>query len=157
GGIRNPQYSSTFVFDNDFAALQPQSPIDRSDVRQKGMLVAEGEPGICRVMCFSPRHDLALSSMGETEIEQVIQAWTSQFIELSATPIINYVQVFENRGEMMGASNPHPHCQIWATHSIPQLPSRELVSQQEYLKIHSGCLLCDYIKIEDQECARVVC
>jgi len=157
GGVRNPKYSSTFVFDNDFAALQKDSPTERIDIQQKGLLVAEGEPGACRVMCFSPRHDLTLSSMAASEIEQVIQAWTEQFTLLAAKPGIRHVQIFENRGEMMGASNPHPHCQIWGTHSIPQLPSRELVSQQEYFKTNHDCLFCDYIEIEAQESSRIVC
>jgi UDPglucose--hexose-1-phosphate uridylyltransferase len=156
GGVGNPKYASTFVFDNDFAALQKDSPTERLDVQQKGLLVAEGEPGTCRVMCFSPRHDLTLSSMSTAEIEEVIHAWNSQFTELAAMPEIRHVQIFENRGEMMGASNPHPHCQIWATHSIPQLPSRELASQQEYFKRRGSCLLCDYISIEEQERSRTV-
>jgi UDPglucose--hexose-1-phosphate uridylyltransferase len=91
-----------------------------------------------------------------TEIEEVIRAWTAQFVELAATAGIDHVQIFENRGEMMGASNPHPHCQIWATHSIPQLPSRELASQQEYFKRRGSCLLCDYISIEERERSRAV-
>jgi len=157
GGVRNPQYESTFVFDNDFAALQSDSPVGRVDLQNKGLLVAEGEPGICRVMCFSPRHDLTLSSMTLPEIERVIRAWTAQFVELAAATNIHHVQIFENRGEMMGASNPHPHCQIWATRSVPQLPSRELTSQREYFATHGACLLCDYINIEEEERSRIVC
>jgi len=157
GGVRNPQYSSTFVFDNDFAALQKDAPTDKTDVQQKGLLVTEGEPGICRVMCFSPRHDLTLSSMEVSAIQTVVRAWTHQFIELGSLPEINHVQIFENRGEMMGASNPHPHCQIWATHSIPQIPGRELDCQTAYLQAHKSCLLCDYIELEITEAARVVC
>ena len=157
GGVRNPQYNGTFVFENDFAALQNDAPATRVDMQEKGLLVAEGEPGICRVMCFSPRHDLTISSMGLAEIEGVIRAWTAQFVELAAMPNIQHVQIFENRGEMMGASNPHPHCQIWATHSVPQLPSRELVSQQKYAAARGGCLLCDYVGIEESEQSRIVC
>ena len=157
GGVRNPQYHSTFVFDNDFAALQKNSSLNRMDVQGKGLLVAEGEPGICRVMCFSPRHDLTLSSMAAPEIAEVIRIWTKQFSELSAMPEVGHVQIFENRGEIMGASNPHPHCQIWATHSIPQAPSRELASQQDYAAANRACLLCDYINIEQAEQSRIVC
>ena len=91
------------------------------------------------------------------EIERVIRAWTTQFVELAAAPNIHYVQIFENRGEMMGASNPHPHCQIWATHSIPRAPSRELASQREYFATHRACLLCHYINIEEEEQSRIVC
>jgi UDPglucose--hexose-1-phosphate uridylyltransferase len=154
--VRNPQYSSTFIFDNDFAALQNDVPAERVDVQDKGLLLAEGESGICRVMCFSPRHDLTLSSMEPSDIGKVIQAWALQFSELGSASEINHVQIFENRGEMMGASNPHPHCQIWATHSLPQAPARELISQREYLSAHSTCLLCDYIEIEERTAERVV-
>jgi UDPglucose--hexose-1-phosphate uridylyltransferase len=157
GGVRNPQYTSTFVFENDFAALKKDAPRGRLDAQDKGLLVAEGEPGICRVMCFSPRHDLTLSSMGLPEIEEVVRTWTSQFSELAVDPGINHVQIFENRGEMMGASNPHPHCQIWATASIPEQPARELDSQSTYLSAHGTCLLCDYIELERSEKTRVVC
>lgn len=156
GKVRNPRYESTFVFENDFAALKPDSPSTRLDVQDKGLLVAEGESGICRVMCFSPRHDLTLSSMGLAEIEEVVRTWTSQFAQLSAVPAIKHIQIFENRGEMMGASNPHPHCQIWATSSIPQAPARELSCQIDYRQTRGRCLLCDYIAIEESEQSRIV-
>ena len=157
GGIRNPAYSSTFVFENDFAALKPQVPHARIDVDDMGLLVAESEPGICRVICFSPRHNLTLATMGVTDIEQVVRTWVGQFRELGGLPDINHVQIFENRGAMMGASNPHPHCQIWATSSIPQAPAKELSAQGAYSKKHSRCLLCDYIALESREQVRVVC
>lgn len=157
GGAKNPQYESTLIFENDFAALTRDTPTERVDIQNKGLLVAEGEPGICRVMCFSPRHDLTLSSMELPEIEQVVRTWTSQFAELGGTPGMNHVQIFENRGEMMGASNPHPHCQIWATSSIPQAPARELSSQRHYFQTRDRCLLCDYLELEDAEQSRIVC
>ena len=157
GGIRNPQYISTFVFENDFAALKQNAPRGNLDVQDKGLLVAEGEPGICRVMCFSPCHDLTLSSMSLPEIEEVVRTWTAQFAELASTPGISHVQIFENRGEMMGASNAHPHCQIWATASIPEQPARELDSQRKYLAANGSCLLCDYVALEQSQTTRVVC
>jgi UDPglucose--hexose-1-phosphate uridylyltransferase len=157
GGVHNPAYQGTFVFDNDFAALKPGTPPDRIDVEGKGLLVAEGEPGTCRVMCFSPRHDLTLSTMDTTDIAEVVRTWTSQFQELGSRPHINHVQIFENRGAMMGASNPHPHCQIWATHSVPEAPAREFTAQSEYLSTHSSCLLCDYVALEQKQGVRVVC
>jgi UDPglucose--hexose-1-phosphate uridylyltransferase len=157
GGICNPQYSSTFVFDNDFAALKPDTARDRLDVENKGLLVAESEAGICRVICFSPRHDLTLATMKPTEIEPVVNAWIEQFRELSGLEEINHVQIFENRGAMMGASNPHPHCQIWATASIPEEPAKELATQKDYLKAKGNCLLCDYVALERKERVRVVC
>jgi len=120
------------------------------------LLVAEGEPGICRVICFSLRHDLTLATMPTQEIENVIQTWTAQFRELAQMPQVNHVQIFENRGSMMGASNPHPHCQIWATHSIPDIPQKELTGQTGHLELHNKCLLCEYVELEDRQQVRVV-
>ncbi|HZR66151.1 MAG TPA: UDP-glucose--hexose-1-phosphate uridylyltransferase [Terriglobales bacterium] len=157
GGVRNPKYGSTFVFENDFAALKKDVPRAKMDLQNKNLIVAEGEAGTCRVMCFSPRHDLTLSTMEVPAIEEVVRTWTAQFAELGSLPAMNHVQIFENRGEMMGASNPHPHCQIWATSSIPQVPARELAAQLSYFKKNASCLLCDYIELEKDEGARVVC
>lgn len=156
GGIRNPPYSSTFVFENDFAALKPRTEREHIDVEARGLIVAEGEPGICRVICFSPRHDLTLATMEPGEIEGVVHTWAGQYRELGGLDPINYVQIFENRGAMMGASNPHPHCQIWSTASIPGEPSKELIAQRAYLESRNRCLLCDYIALERQEQMRVV-
>jgi UDPglucose--hexose-1-phosphate uridylyltransferase len=156
GGVRNPAYRGTFVFDNDFAALKPQVTQERLDVQNKGLLVAQGEPGLCRVICFSPRHDLTLSTMRPEDIEEVIRTWVAQFRELGEMAEINHVQIFENRGAMMGASNPHPHCQIWATASIPDAPAKELSAQQGYAASRGACLLCDYLKLEQQQAIRIV-
>jgi UDPglucose--hexose-1-phosphate uridylyltransferase len=157
GGILNPRYTGTFVFDNDFAALKPGVRDDRLDLENRGLLVAEGEPGLCRVICFSPRHDLTLATMSPEDLKNVIRTWTAQFQELAQMPPINHVQIFENRGPMMGASNPHPHCQIWATHSLPDIPAKELAGQIRHLERHNSCLLCEYIRLEDHEQVRVVC
>jgi UDPglucose--hexose-1-phosphate uridylyltransferase len=157
GGVLNPPYTGTFVFDNDFAALKPGGPSDRLDIEDRGLLVAEGEPGRCRVICFSPRHDLTLSTMQVKDIENVIHTWTTQFQELGQMSNIHHVQIFENRGAMMGASNPHPHCQVWATHAIPDIPGKELIFQANYLRDHHSCLLCDYVQLEDQQGVRLVC
>jgi len=156
GGIRNPAYATTFVFENDFAALQPNMAAARLDVDGKGLLVAESEAGICRVMCFSPRHDLTLATMTLDEIEPVVRTWVRQFRELRDRAEINHVQIFENRGAMMGASNPHPHCQIWATASLPEQPAKELLTQRSYFDTHQRCLLCDYVALEAQQRARVI-
>lgn len=156
GGTRNPAYSSTFVFENDFAALKRETVQQRLDIEKKGLLVAEAEPGVCRVMCFSPRHDLTLATMNPEEIEPVVLTWVEQYLELSDLEEIDHVQIFENRGAMMGASNPHPHCQIWATSSIPQEPSKELIAQQAYMAAHGNCLLCDYVELEERASERVI-
>jgi UDPglucose--hexose-1-phosphate uridylyltransferase len=156
GGARNPAYSSTFVFDNDFAALKPDVGRGRLDVDGNGLIVAESEPGLCRVMCFSPRHDLTLGAMPGHEIELVIQAWVDEFRQLGARENIRHVQIFENRGTMMGASNPHPHGQIWATASIPEAPAKELAAQGDYLRLRKRCLLCDYLELENRQKVRMV-
>ena len=137
-----------------YAALQPDSSDARIEV---GLLRAEGERGTCRVICFSPRHDLTLATMQSNDIETVIRTWTEQFQELGAIPQINHVQIFENRGSAMGASNPHPHCQIWSTNSIPDIPAKELAGQKAHLEAHQTCLLCDYIHLENSQQARIVC
>jgi len=157
GGVRNPVYQTTFVFENDFAALKLETPPDHQDVEGAGLLVAKGEPGICRVICFSPRHDLTLATMTAEDIEVVVHTWMGQFRELGGLDAINHVQIFENRGAMMGASNPHPHCQIWATASIPGEPAKELSAQREYRNSHSRCLLCDYVALEKRQQVRVIC
>jgi UDPglucose--hexose-1-phosphate uridylyltransferase len=95
--------------------------------------------------------------MEPNAIESVVRTWTEQFRELGALEQIRHVQIFENRGAMMGASNPHPHCQIWATASIPEVPAKELPSQQAYLNSHGKCLLCDYVELEERQQLRTIC
>jgi UDPglucose--hexose-1-phosphate uridylyltransferase len=153
-GVKNPNYTSTFVFDNDFAALLPDTPAD--EVRIDELIVACGEPGVCRVVCFSPRHDLTLAGMSRAEVRTVIDVWAEQFQELGSRNSISYVLIFENRGAMMGASNPHPHCQIWATASLPNQPAKEQATQAVYARQHSQCLLCHYAETEGKLGERVV-
>lgn len=155
GDVRNPVYESTFVFDNDFAALLPQTPAKRID--EGGLLVASGERGVCRVVCFSPDHSLTLSRMALPAIETVVDEWTAQYIDLGGMSFIRSVQIFENRGEMMGASNPHPHCQIWATESLPNELAKEEAAQRAYNDSRGGCLLCDYQSLELRAIERLVC
>lgn len=154
GGEQNPDYTSTFVFDNDYAALRPQTP--EGIVDEAGLIVAESEAGVCRVVCFSPRHDLTISQMSVAEIRPVIDTWVAQYQELGARSFVNWVQIFENRGAMMGASNPHPHCQIWSNRSAPNEPAKESSSQSEYSASHQKCLLCDYYALEAESGERVV-
>ena len=154
GGEQNPDYTTTFVFDNDYAALRPQTPEGRSD--EAGLIVAESEAGVCRVVCFSPRHHLTISRMNVSEIRPVIDTWVAQYRELGELPFINWVQIFENRGAMMGASNPHPHCQIWAQRSAPNESAKEATSQSEYQASHQRCLICDYYALEVKVGERVV-
>ncbi len=155
GGARNPPYTSTFVFDNDYAALRPDTPEDRLD--QSGLLVAGSEKGICRVVCFSPDHSLTVSRMQASGLRHVVDEWVSQYEDLGGRQFINSVQIFENRGEMMGASNPHPHCQIWSNESLPNEIVKEQREQSEYLHSRKTCLLCDYLKLETADGERIVC
>jgi UDPglucose--hexose-1-phosphate uridylyltransferase len=145
----------TYTFDNDYPALLPEAePLQHE---QNGLLVGQTERGICRVLCFSPRHDLTVPRMGLRELRGVIDAWADQFAALAQVPWIRYVQIFENRGELMGASNPHPHCQIWANASLPNLPARENESFRNYRAEKHSCLLCDYLQLELQRNERTVC
>ena len=145
GGARNPAYAHTFVFDNDFAALAPGAPPDRVE---DGLLVTEGESGRCRVLCFSPRHDLTLAGMTVADIERVVDAWVEETVNLGSLPDIAAVQIFENRGEIMGCSNPHPHGQIWATRHLPNELEKETRRQTQYLLEHGRALLVDYLAQE---------
>src|SRR6266487_6679055 len=111
GGAQTPQYAGTYVFDNDYPALLPGGEAPQFD--KAGLLAAQAEPGICRVMCFSPRHDLTVARMSQQELRSVVDGWAEQYSSLGEIPWIRHMQIFENRGELMGASNPHPHCQIW--------------------------------------------
>ena len=142
-GEENPDYSETFVFTNDFAALHPDSgDLELDD----GLLRAAVERGTCRVLCFSRRHDLTLAAMGEPDVRRVVDLWADQTAELGAQ--YQWVQVFENRGEMMGASNPHPHGQIWAGNALPNNAAREGQTQLAYWIAHERLLLLDYVAQE---------
>jgi UDPglucose--hexose-1-phosphate uridylyltransferase len=154
GGERNPKYSGTFVFDNDFAALRRETP--SASFNEKELLIARSESGRCRVVCFSPRHDLTLARMETVDIERVVETWTEEFSKLSSDPHIQSVQIFENRGAMMGCSNPHPHGQIWANETVPDELELELQSSESYFRRHHSSLLQDYLALELETEVRVI-
>jgi UDPglucose--hexose-1-phosphate uridylyltransferase len=154
GAAVNPHYARTFVFDNDFPALMKDAGTDTLD--RGTLIVAEAEPGICRVVCFSPRHDLTLARMEVADIAEVVETWSDEYRTLAAIDGIDYVQIFENRGEVMGASNPHPHCQIWATRSLPNEIAKETAGQAAYWHKHGSPLLLDYLKLEQEARERIV-
>ena len=154
-GARNPCYEHTFVFDNDYPGLLPDIPA--LEVNEQELLIARSERGICRVLCFSPRHDLTIPCMSLEEIRRVIDLWSREFQQLGKIDWVRHVQIFENRGQLMGASNPHPHCQIWATASLPNVPTKELASQQKYHSEKKSCLLCDYLQLELKHAERIIC
>ncbi len=149
-GDANPDYDPTFVFTNDFAALRPETG---REMVHRGLIRAEGEEGTCRVLCFSPRHDLTLARMTTEQVRIVIDLWANQTEELGRT--WRWVQVFENRGEMMGASNPHPHGQIWAGSALPVEPAAEDANQLRHWSEHGRRLLLDYVD-QDGSSERVV-
>ena len=154
-GAQNPDYTSTFVFDNDYAALTRDAPHEDHD--SGGLLIAQSETGICRVVCFSPRHDLTLANMSVADIRVVIDTWAAERADLAKRSDIRYVQIFENRGGMMGASNPHPHGQIWASASVPTEVLKEQTSQQSHLEQFGNDLLGDYLETESAAAERLVC
>jgi UDPglucose--hexose-1-phosphate uridylyltransferase len=163
GGQRNPNYTFTFVFDNDFPALLPPSLLEKppqkgklSEAERPELFRVEAGGGICRVVCFSPRHDLTLPELPQAQVEAVVRTWMEQCAELSRISGMQYVQVFENKGQMMGCSNPHPHCQIWASTYIPNEPHKEINAQIEYSQKHGSCLLCDVLAAEQAMGERVV-
>jgi len=156
GGHTNPAYTGTFVFENDFAALQPDAPRAEFDLAAAGLLRARTERGLCRVLCFDPRHDLTLATLPLPALRGVVDLWAAQAAELSALPGIAYVQIFENRGTMMGASNPHPHGQVWATEHIPNEPALELAAQQDYFAEFGAPLLSAYLALELAQHERIV-
>lgn len=154
GGLKNPDYKSTFAFDNDFAALLPDEvPAPASD---HPLLASVAERGLCRVVCFSPRHDLTLPELDQASVENVIATWTEQTVDLSQKDFIHYVQVFENKGAVMGCSNPHPHSQVWANEHIPNEPAKELEHQKTYFDQNNRTLLSDYLKEEHKHKERIL-
>ncbi len=153
-GEKNPDYKNTFVFTNDFSALLDNIPSTK--INSNNLLVAKSEKGICRVVNFSPRHDLTLAEMDEKDIYNVITTWQDEFKQLGNNSTIKHVQIFENKGAMMGNSNPHPHCQIWAQESIPMESQKELKNFKKYFKENGKSLLYDYLKLELKLKERIV-
>jgi UDPglucose--hexose-1-phosphate uridylyltransferase len=155
GGAVNPAYEGVFPFVNDYAALLPDSPaLDKAPVSP--LLKAEPARGLCKVLCYHPDHSLTLARMTREEIRPVVDAWTQQYLEIGGLDWIQYVQIFENRGAMMGASNPHPHGQIWSTGFVPDEPAAETLAQRDHLARTGHCLLCDYVEAERASGERIV-
>ncbi|MBI2952995.1 MAG: UDP-glucose--hexose-1-phosphate uridylyltransferase [Chloroflexi bacterium] len=153
-GGRNPRYEGVFVFDNDFAALNPETPLVEFD--ERGLLRASTERGICRVMCFSPRHDLTLPELSVSDIHQVVDVWAQQTAALGSLDFVSHVQIFENKGALMGASSPHPHCQVWGSKTVPTEAAKELRALSAHLEERGVCLVCDYVALELAASQRIV-
>jgi UDPglucose--hexose-1-phosphate uridylyltransferase len=153
-GTVNPDYRSTYTFVNDFSSIMPDIP--EFAVDESSLIRAKSEKGLCKVVCFSPKHNLTLAEMDIPGLIYVIKTWQSEYKALGELPYINYVQIFENKGEIMGCSNPHPHGQIWAQESIPGEPAREQELQSAYHAKEKRSLLGDYLKIELEKKERIV-
>jgi UDPglucose--hexose-1-phosphate uridylyltransferase len=180
-GITNPTYEGVYVFDNDFPALLTTSDEQRTTndhssliTHHSSLLQAHQETGICRVICFSPRHDLTLAELPREQIRGVVEVWAAQCAELGARDDITYIQLFENKGEIMGCSNPHPHGQLWASQHVPTEIAKETQAQLDYMKMRRGervkevegasplhtftssPLLLDYLELERREGERII-
>jgi UDPglucose--hexose-1-phosphate uridylyltransferase len=154
GGQRNPSYTDTFVFTNDFPALVPGTPAGA--LGNDPLFRAESESGVCRVICFSPRHDLSVPNMTLDAVTRVVELWREEYRAFVRDPAIDYVQIFENKGAVMGCSNPHPHCQVWASSSLPTRVQVEQERQQQYFDHHARPLLADYLERELAAGTRIV-
>lgn len=167
-GEANPQYDNTLVFPNDFPSFLP-GDVGENQIEhlETDLLISQPLSGCCKVICFTPRHDLTLAEMNQNGIEKLIQTWKEQYEDIGSQKDIQYVQVclwfidnsskiFENKGAVMGCSNPHPHCQIWAGSFIPQEVASEIDSMANYLSKHKRCLLCDYLKVESKKRERII-
>jgi len=153
GGEKNPQYPGTYSFVNDFAAILPDNPYGPVD---DGLFQAQPERGICKVLCFSPRHDLTIPRMSQSEVVDIIRLWLKEYRDISTHEHIKHIQIFENHGSLMGCSNPHPHGQIWAENILPDLPAKEDQKQQEYYETKGTQLLMDYLQSELGKKERII-
>jgi UDPglucose--hexose-1-phosphate uridylyltransferase len=154
-GSVNPPYTGPYAFNNDFAALLQDTP--DGEYNLGGLLQAYSQKGICRVVCFSPRHDLTLSQMEVQDIQKVIELLQTEFTVLSSREWIKYIQIFENKGDIMGCSNPHPHGQIWSLNDVPVEVAKETIQQKKYFEQHGKSLLSDYLQLEIEQQERIVC
>ena len=152
-GEINPDYKDAFVFTNDFAALQTSS---KSFNVNDGLLIAQSEQGICKVICFSPDHSKSLADMDPKDIEKVVLTWQKEYKELGENPLINYVQIFENKGAVMGCSNPHPHGQIWSQSTLPNEVYKKDLQQRNYFETNKTSLLKNYISQELIQKERII-
>lgn len=158
GSVQNPQYTSTYVFDNDFQALLADTPDGVvGDVDADDLFVARSVRGRCRVVCFSPKMNITVAEMSVDDLSPVIDAWCSEYAMLSKLDYIQHVQIFENKGAMMGCSNPHPHGQIWSSEFVPEEPCTELSNLSAYYKRTGRHMLEEYVRRELEEGTRVVC
>lgn len=153
-GAVNPDYTGTYSFQNDFAAITEDVP--EGKLEEGEFFLAKSERGLCKVICFSPRHDLTIPEMEVEEIIKVVELWQQEYRKLGSRDYINYVQIFENKGQVMGCSNPHPHGQIWAQESIPDEPAKKQQSFSRYYNQHGRSMLVDYVQAELEKKERIL-
>ena len=152
-GEINLDYKDVFVFTNDFGALQTTSP--KFSITE-GLFKAESEQGICKVICFSSDHSKSLADMEVQDIDKVVKTWQNEYKELASNEMINYVQIFENKGAVMGCSNPHPHGQIWSQSTLPNEVDKKDQKQKTYYTKNKSSLLGDYLKQELEVNERII-
>lgn len=152
-GETNPNYKDVFVFTNDFAALQKDS---KTFEIGEGLFIAQSEQGICKVICFSPDHSKSLADMNVDDINKVVEAWQKEYKSLGEIDMINYVQIFENKGAVMGCSNPHPHGQIWSQSTLPNEVDKKNIQQLKYYNKSGSSLLGDYLVQELEKQERII-
>lgn len=154
GGELNPDYSDTYVFTNDFGALTQNIP--NGEFVEGEFFKAKSEKGICKVICFSPDHSKTIPELELTQVVEVVKTWKKEYEMLGSEPFINYVQIFENKGEVMGCSNPHPHGQIWAQQSIPDEPFKKQLNFRKYYKRKKSTMVLDYVQEELKKKDRII-
>ena len=154
GGERNPNYEDVYAFQNDFSALLQNTP--KGEYSDGNLFKAKSESGVCKVICFSPDHSLTVPEMKLENIRKVVDLWCKEYKELGDREDIGYVQIFENKGAIMGCSNPHPHGQIWASGLVPLETSKETETQKEHFEKYGRTLLSDYLKSELEKKERIL-
>lgn len=154
GGVKNPDYRGVYAFNNDFAALLPDT--DTIEESENDFIKGQTEKGLCRVLCYTEKHNITMAQMSFEDIKNIIIIWKKEYLELAEKDFINHVQIFENKGAVMGCSNPHPHGQIWAEEFIPNLPASEIANQKLYFDKHKSPLLCDYAEYEYSKEERII-
>src|SRR5215510_9284368 len=154
-GKQNDHYSSTFIFDNDHPCVGADAPVDL--LQPKGLYRNRPAQGIARVVCYSPLHNLSLAELQVCEIQNLLQVWQEQYVDLAGRPGINHVLIFENNGEAVGVSNPHPHCQIYATNFVFKTIETEARVSDRYLRDTGRILFQDILKAEVDDGRRIIC
>jgi len=153
-GAENPKYQTTFVFTNDHPAILPD--VGTEIFTPNDIIEAHQVSGTSRVICYSPSHNKTMAQMTPSEIAEIIKTWTTEYATIGRNPVVSYVQIFENKGPIMGASSAHPHCQLWATNTIPTIVQLEQNNQREYIVHHHGPLLLEYLRNEHDENKRII-